>query len=136
MQNLNSDDLRKQLQENNCAMNILAEDNEKIVELLKRRGLQAIDRTAEQQAGPAEWIPMSEKWPPLGKLVLVTCANSDELIGVSSLVKGINDDLYYWNGYGFNEITHWTDFLLIPTSVDYRYPLYASIATKQIVSVP
>lgn len=50
MQNLNSDDLRTQLQENNYAMNILAEDNEKIVELLKRRGLQAVDLPAPSTA--------------------------------------------------------------------------------------
>ena len=43
MQNLNSDDLRKQLQENNAAMNTLTEDNQKIVELLAQRGLKAIE---------------------------------------------------------------------------------------------
>lgn len=43
MQNLNSDDLRKQLQENNAAMNALTEDNQKIVELLAERGLKAIE---------------------------------------------------------------------------------------------
>lgn len=46
MQNLNSDKLRRQLDENNAAMNKLAEDNQKIVELLAERGLQAIDATA------------------------------------------------------------------------------------------
>ena len=127
MQNLSSDQLRRQLDENNAAMNTLADNNQKIVELLAQRGLKAINITAEQQTVPAEWIPMSEKWPPLGKTVLVTCANSDEFIGVSSLAEGINDDLYYWDGYGFSEITHWADFLLTPTSVDCRHPLYASI---------
>lgn len=43
MQNLNSDQLRRQLDENNAAMNTLADNNQKIVELLGRRGLQAVD---------------------------------------------------------------------------------------------
>ena len=47
MQNLNSDDLRKQLQENNTAMNTLTEDNQKIVELLAQRGLKAIDSSSD-----------------------------------------------------------------------------------------
>ena len=43
MQNLNSDQLRRQLDENNAAMNILTDDNQKIVELLAQRGLKAIE---------------------------------------------------------------------------------------------
>ncbi len=43
MQNLNSDQLRRQLGENNAAMNILTDDNQNIVELLAGRGLQAIE---------------------------------------------------------------------------------------------
>lgn len=43
MQNLNSDQLRRQLGENNAAMNTLTEDNQKIVELLAQRGLKAIE---------------------------------------------------------------------------------------------
>ena len=43
MQSLNSDQLRRQLDENNAAMNTLAEDNQKIVELLAQRGLKAIE---------------------------------------------------------------------------------------------
>lgn len=45
MNGLDSDELRRQLSENNAAMNTLAEDNQKIVELLAERGLQAIDKT-------------------------------------------------------------------------------------------
>ncbi|MDM1697136.1 hypothetical protein HX099_10775 [Thiopseudomonas alkaliphila] len=47
MQNLNSDKLRRQLDENNAAMNKLAEDNQKIVELLASRGLQAINYSSD-----------------------------------------------------------------------------------------
>lgn len=47
MQNLNSDKLRRQLDENNAAMNTLAEDNQKIVELLAERGLQAISYSSD-----------------------------------------------------------------------------------------
>lgn len=47
MKNLNSDQLRAQLHENNCAMNILAEDNQEIVELLSQRGLQAINYSSD-----------------------------------------------------------------------------------------
>ena len=43
MQNLNSDQLRRQLDENNAAMNILTDDNQKIVELLAQRGLKTIE---------------------------------------------------------------------------------------------
>ena len=43
MQNLNSDQLRRQLDENNAAMNTLTEDNQKIVELLADRGLRAVE---------------------------------------------------------------------------------------------
>jgi len=43
MNGLDSDELRRQLSENNAAMNTLAEDNQKIVELLAQRGLQAVD---------------------------------------------------------------------------------------------
>ena len=43
MQNLSSDDLRRKLDENNAAMNTLADDNQRIVELLARRGLRAVD---------------------------------------------------------------------------------------------
>lgn len=43
MQNLSSDQLRRQLDENNAAMNALTEDNQKIVELLAQRGLNAIE---------------------------------------------------------------------------------------------
>lgn len=43
MQNLNSDQLRRQLGENNAAMNTLTEVNQKIVELLAQRGLKAIE---------------------------------------------------------------------------------------------
>lgn len=50
MQNLNSDELRRQLDENNAAMNTLAEDNQKIVELLAERGLQAIDSASNDVA--------------------------------------------------------------------------------------
>ena len=50
MQNLNSDKLRRQLDENNAAMNTLAEDNQKIVELLAERGLQAIDAASNDVA--------------------------------------------------------------------------------------
>lgn len=50
MQNLNSDELRRQLDENNAAMNTLAEDNQKIVELLAERGLQAIDASSNDVA--------------------------------------------------------------------------------------
>ena len=46
LNNLSSDDLRRQLDENNAAMNTLAEDNQKIVELLAERGLKAIEKTA------------------------------------------------------------------------------------------
>ncbi len=46
MNELNSDQLRVQLDENNAAMNTLTEDNQKIVELLKQRGLQAIDSSS------------------------------------------------------------------------------------------
>lgn len=45
LNNLSSDELRRQLGENNAAMNTLAEDNQKIVELLAERGLQATDKT-------------------------------------------------------------------------------------------
>ena len=47
MQNLNSDQLRRQLDENNAAMNTLADDNEKIVELLSLRGLKAINSSSD-----------------------------------------------------------------------------------------
>lgn len=43
MQNLNSDQLRRQLDENNAAMNTLADNNQKIVELLADRGLRAVE---------------------------------------------------------------------------------------------
>ncbi len=43
MNRLDSDELRRQLSENNAAMNTLAEDNQKIVELLASRGLQAVE---------------------------------------------------------------------------------------------
>lgn len=46
MQNINSDQLRRQLDENNAAMNTLADNNQKIVELLAQRGLKAIEKTA------------------------------------------------------------------------------------------
>ena len=49
MQNLNSDQLRRQLDENNAAMNILTDDNQKIVELLAERGLKAIKKTADEE---------------------------------------------------------------------------------------
>lgn len=49
MKNLTSDQLRAQLHENNCAMNILAEDNEKIINILGARGLKAINRDAALQ---------------------------------------------------------------------------------------
>lgn len=47
MQSLNSDQLRRQLDENNAAMNTLADDNEKIVELLSLRGLKAINSSSD-----------------------------------------------------------------------------------------
>ena len=47
MQNLNSDQLRRQLDENNAAMNTLTEDNQKIVELLAQRGLKAINSSSD-----------------------------------------------------------------------------------------
>lgn len=50
LNNLSSDDLRRQLDENNAAMNTLAEDNQKIVELLAERGLQAIDAASNDVA--------------------------------------------------------------------------------------
>lgn len=43
MNRLDSDELRRQLSENNAAMNTLTEDNQKIVELLAQRGLKAIE---------------------------------------------------------------------------------------------
>ncbi len=48
MQNLNSDDLRRKLDENNESMNTLADDNQRIVELLAQRGLKAIEKTADE----------------------------------------------------------------------------------------
>ena len=42
-QNLNSDKLRRQLDENNESMNTLADDNQRIVELLADRGLRAVE---------------------------------------------------------------------------------------------
>jgi len=45
VQNLNSDELRKRLGENNATMNTLTEDNQKIVDLLADRGLQATEKT-------------------------------------------------------------------------------------------
>lgn len=50
MNGLDSDELRRQLSENNAAMNALAEDNQKIVELLAERGLQAIDAASNDVA--------------------------------------------------------------------------------------
>lgn len=50
LNNLSSDDLRRQLDENNAAMNTLAEDNQEIVELLSQRGLQAIDASSNDVA--------------------------------------------------------------------------------------
>lgn len=47
LNNLSSDDLRRQLGENNAAMNTLAEDNQEIVELLSQRGLQAINYSSD-----------------------------------------------------------------------------------------
>ena len=47
MQNLNSDQLRRQLDENNAAMNTLADNNQKIVELLSLRGLKAINSSSD-----------------------------------------------------------------------------------------
>lgn len=47
LNNLSSDELRRQLGENNAAMNALAEDNQKIVELLSQRGLQAINPSSD-----------------------------------------------------------------------------------------
>ena len=48
MNNINSDQLRRQLDENNLAMNTLADDNQRIVELLAQRGLKAIEKTADE----------------------------------------------------------------------------------------
>ena len=50
MNGLDSDELRRQLSENNAAMNTLAEDNQKIIELLASRGLQAIDASSNDVA--------------------------------------------------------------------------------------
>ena len=50
LNNLSGDELRRQLDENNAAMNTLAEDNQKIIELLASRGLQAIDSSSNDVA--------------------------------------------------------------------------------------
>lgn len=81
-----------------------------------------------KQAESIEWIPMSEEWPPLDKEMLVIRANDPWSITLSTLSKGAgtNPDLYYWSDLDFDDVTHWSERPLTPSSIDDRHALYAS----------
>lgn len=104
MQNLNSDQLRRQLDENSAAMNTLADNNQKIVELLAQRGLQAVDPAGDDisihpcimqldklQSEPkpltAEELEAGGWW----------CADVSEECRLALVGNGVNTDEDYWD---------------------------------------
>lgn len=89
---------------------------------------QEVPVAVRKQAESIKWIPVSEGWPPLDKEMLVIRANEPWSIGVSTLSKGAgkNPDLYYWSDLDFDDVTHWSEMPLTPSSIDDRHPLCVS----------
>ena len=93
LNNLSSDKLRRQLDENNAAMNTLAEDNQKIVELLAQRGLKVIEKIAEDR------MPLTTEELNAGGW---WCDDTSEYCRLALSNKGIAIKSQSWDGrYSF-----------------------------------
>ena len=101
LKNLNSDQLRRQLDENNAAMNTLADNNQKIVELLAQRGLKAIDSSSDLAEIRALLDPERRADAPLTTDELEAggwwCADVSEDCRLAFVCSGIGVASYNWD---------------------------------------
>lgn len=104
LNNLNSDQLRRQLDENNAAMNTLADNNQKIVELLSLRGLKAINSSSDLAEIRALLEPERRADAPLTTDELEAggwwCADASEDCRSVLVSNGVDTDTDNWNYIG------------------------------------